>query len=175
MSDHTIVIILVVKIFFVPFFCVFLPPLLISSASVRSILFLSFIEPIFAWNVHLVSLIILKRSLVFPILLFSPIYLHWSLRKAFLSFLAFLWNSVFRCLYLSFSPLKVLSAQLCLTVCNFMDCSPPVSTVHGILQARILEWVVIRFSRWIFPSQGLNLDILHCRQFLYCLSHQGSP
>ena len=44
---------------------------LISSASVRSIPFLSFIKPIFAWNVPLVSLIFLKRSLVFPILLFS--------------------------------------------------------------------------------------------------------
>ena len=60
---------------------------LISSASVRSISFLSFIEPIFAWNVPLVSLIFLKRSLVFPILLFSSISLHWLLRKAFLSLL----------------------------------------------------------------------------------------
>ena len=66
---------------------------LISSASVRSLPFLSFIEPIFAWNVLLVSLIFLKRSLVFPILLFSSISLHWSLRKAFLSLLAILWNS----------------------------------------------------------------------------------
>ena len=41
---------------------------LISSASVRPIPFLSFIEPIFAWNIPLVSLIFLKRSLVFPIL-----------------------------------------------------------------------------------------------------------
>ena len=56
----------------------------ISSASVRSIPFLSFIEPIFAWNVALVSLIFLKRSLVFPILLFFSISLHWLLRKAFL-------------------------------------------------------------------------------------------
>ena len=63
---------------------------LISSASVRSIPFLSFIVPIFAWNVPLVSLIFLKRSLVFPILLFSSISLHWSLRKAFLSLLAIL-------------------------------------------------------------------------------------
>ena len=44
---------------------------LISSASVRSIPFLSFIVPIFAWNVPLVSLIFLKGSLVFPILLFE--------------------------------------------------------------------------------------------------------
>ena len=55
--------------------------LLVSSASVRSIPFLSFIEPIFAWNVPLVSLIFLKISLVFPILLFSSISLHWLLRK----------------------------------------------------------------------------------------------
>ena len=68
---------------------------LISYASVRSIPFLSFIEPIFAWNVPLVSLIFLKRSLVFPILLFSSVSLHWSLRKAFLSLLAFLWNSAY--------------------------------------------------------------------------------
>ena len=57
--------------------------LLIPSASVRSIPFLSFIEPIFARNVPLVSLIFLKRSLVFPVLLFSSISLHWLLRKAF--------------------------------------------------------------------------------------------
>ena len=58
---------------------------LMSSASVRFISFLSVIVPIFAWNVPLVSLIFLKRSLVFPILLFFSISLHWSLRKAFLS------------------------------------------------------------------------------------------
>ena len=58
-----------------------------------------------AWNVPWVSLIFLKRSLVFPILLFSSISLHWSLKKAFLSLHTILWNSAFRCLYVSFSPL----------------------------------------------------------------------
>ena len=62
---------------------------LISSGSVRSIPFLSFIVPLFAWNVLLVSLILLKRSLVFHILLFSSISLHWSLRKTYLSLLFF--------------------------------------------------------------------------------------
>ena len=47
---------------------------LISSASVRSLPFLSFIEPIFAWHVPLVSLLFLKRSLVFPILFFSSLF-----------------------------------------------------------------------------------------------------
>ena len=78
---------------------------LISSASLRSIPFLSFIEPIFAWNVPLVSLIFLKRSLVLPILLFPSTSLHWSLRKAFLCLFAVLWNSAFKWVCLSFSPL----------------------------------------------------------------------
>ena len=38
-------------------------------------------------------------------------------------------------------------AQSCLTLCDPMDCSLPGSSVHGILQARILEWVAIPFSR----------------------------
>ena len=82
---------------------------LISSAFVRSIQFLSFIVPIFAWNVPLESLIFLKTSLVFPILLCSSISLHWSLRKAFLSLLAILRSSAFKWVYLSFSPLPFAS------------------------------------------------------------------
>ena len=38
-------------------------------------------------------------------------------------------------------------AQSCLTLCDPMDCSPPGSSIQGILQARILEWVAISFSR----------------------------
>ena len=53
---------------------------------------------------------------------------------------------------------------------NSLDCSPPGSSVLGILQAGILEWVA-------FPSagelliQGSNPGLLHCRQILYNLSH----
>ena len=82
---------------------------LISFASVRSIPCLSFIVPIFAWNVLFVSLIFLKRSQVFPILLFSSISLHWSLRKAFSSLHAILLNSTFKWVYLSFPPLPITS------------------------------------------------------------------
>ena len=46
---------------------------------------------------------------------------------------------------------KVLVAHSCPTLCDPMDCSPPASSVHGILQARILEWVAMPFSRR--PSQ----------------------
>ena len=38
------------------------------------------------------------------------------------------------------------SLQLCLTLCDSMDCSPPGFSVHGIFQARVLEWVAIAFS-----------------------------
>ena len=63
----------VIKVFFVEFFCIFFH-LLLSSASVRSLPFLSFILPIFAWNILLVSLIFLKKSLVFPIYCFLLIF-----------------------------------------------------------------------------------------------------
>ena len=66
----------------------------------------------------------------------------------------------------------VLVTQLCSTLFNPIACSPPGSSVHGILQARILEWVVISFSG-IFPTQGSNPSLLHCKQILYHLSHQG--
>ena len=91
-------------------------------------------------------------------------------------------------------------AQSCPTLSDPMDCRLPGSSVHGIFQARVLEWGAIAFSRgssrprdrtrvscivgrrftiWallqgIFPTQGWNLGLLHCRQILYCLSHQGS-
>ena len=69
---------------------------------------------------------------------------------------------------------KVLAALSCPTLCNPMNCSPPGSSVHGILQAKILEWVAILFSRGIFLTQGPNPGLLHCRQTFYHLSQQGS-
>jgi len=45
-------------------------------------------------------------------------------------------------------------------------------TIHGILQAGILEWVAVPFSRGIFPTQGLNPGLPHYRWILYQLSHQ---
>ena len=57
---------------------------LTSSAFARSLQFLSFIVPIFAWNIPLISSTFLKRSLIFPILLCSTIYFHFSLKNSFL-------------------------------------------------------------------------------------------
>ena len=55
-------------------------------------------------------------------------------------------------------------AQSCPTLCDPVDCSPPGSSVHGILQARILEWVAISFSRGIFPTEGSNPGLPNCKQ-----------
>ena len=52
---------------------------------------------------------------------------------------------------------KVLVAQLCPTPWDPMDCSPSGSSVHGILQARILEWVAIPFSRGSSRPKGQTL------------------
>ena len=68
---------------------------------------------------------------------------------------------------------KALDTQSCLTFCNPMDCSPLGSSVHGITQAKILEWVAYFLLQGIFPTQGSNPGLLHCRQTLYRLSYQG--
>ena len=68
----------------------------------------------------------------------------------------------------------MLVTQSCLTLGGLMDCSPPGSSVHGILQARTGVGLH-SLLQGIFPTQGSNLGLLHCRQTLYPLSHQGSP
>ena len=106
-----------------------------------------------------------------------------------------------------------LVAQSCPTLCDPMDCVRPGSSVHGILQERILEWVAMPSSggssqprdgtqvshtadryftikppgkpkitgvgsrsllQGIFPTQGSNPGLLHCRWLLYQLNHKGS-
>ena len=58
---------------------------------------------------------------------------------------------------------KVLAAQLCMALWDSMDYSLPDSSVHGILQARILEWVY-SLLQGIFLARGSNSCLLHCRQ-----------
>ena len=62
------------------------------------------------------------------------------------------------------------SLQSCLTLCDPMDHSLPGSSVHGILQERIPEWVAIFFSRGVFPAPGSSPHLfISCsgRQVLY--------
>ena len=70
------------------------------------------------------------------------------------------------------------SLQSCPTLCNPMDYSLPGSFVHGILQARILEWVAMPSSRGSSPlGDGTLVSYIPCvgRQVLYCQSHLGIP
>ena len=83
------------------------------------------------------------------------------------SILSWLWDLVPSPLT-GWSEVKV--AQSCPTLCDSM-----VSTVRGILQARILERVAFPFLQRIFPTQGSNTGLPHCGPFLYQLSHRGCP
>ena len=145
---------------------------LISYASVRSISFLFLIMPIFAWNVPLVSLIFLKGSLVFPILLFSSISFHWSLRKAFLSLLAILWNSTFRYIF-PFFPLP-LASLLFSAICK-------VSSDNHFSSSHSFPWgwfwsspsvqcykplsIIVQALFDLIPWIYLSLPLYNCKRF----------
>jgi len=142
---------------------------LISSASVRSIPFLSFIETIFAWNVPLVSLIFLKRSLVFPILLFPSLLCidHWG-RLSYVSLLFFktlhsnghIFPFLLSLLLLFFSQLFVRLPQatilpFCISFSWRLFWSPPPVQCYKspsiILQALYLSDLI----PWIYLSPSL--------------------
>ena len=62
-----------------------------------------------------------------------------------------------------FLSIHTKSLQLCLTLCDPKDCSPPGSSVHGILQARILEWVAISCSRGSsWPRDWTHVSYISC-------------
>ena len=61
-----------------------------------------------------------------------------------------------------------------LTICDPMDYSPPASSVHGDSPGKNTGVGCHFLLQGIFPSQGLDPGLLHCRQIIYCLSHQGS-
>ena len=56
-----------------------------------------------------------------------------------------------------------------------MDCSLPGFSIHGIFSGKSTRVGCHFFLQGIFPTQGLNPSLLHCRQILYYLRHQGSP
>ena len=68
------------------------------------------------------------------------------------------------------------ATQSCSTLCDPMDCSPPGSSVHGILQARILESVAIPPSRGSSqPRDRIQISCIASKFSQDSLSHQGSP
>ena len=72
---------------------------------------------------------------------------------------------------------RVSISQSCLTLWDPLDCSLPGSSIHGIFQARILEWIAISFSRGSSrPSHRIWVSLVAGTHFtLYLLSYQGSP
>ena len=67
---------------------------------------------------------------------------------------------------------------LCLTLCDPMDCSLQGSSVHGILQPKMLKWVANVHLRGILPTQGLNphlLGLLHWQAGSLPLAPAGKP
>ena len=67
------------------------------------------------------------------------------------------------------------SLQLCPTLCDTMDCSPPGSSVLGTLQATILEEGLPFPSPGHLPTLGIDWSLLHGRQILYHLNHKEAP
>ena len=92
---------------------------------------------------------------------FCPCGFHW-VSHFIASQLTFLFLSFFLSFFTSDSNINMKEkkesevSQSCLTLCSPMDCSPPGSSVHGILQARILEWVDIS-SPGDLPDPGIEL------------------
>ena len=68
-----------------------------------------------------------------------------------------------------------LSLSHYLTLCNPMACSLPGSSVHRYSPGKCTGVGCRALLQGIFPTQGLNPGVRHCRQILYRLSHQGSP
>ena len=68
-----------------------------------------------------------------------------------------------------------LVAQLCLTLCDLVHYSPPGSSVHWDFPGKNTGMGCHALLQRIFPTQGSNPGLPHCRQILYPLSHQGSP
>ena len=136
--------------------------------------FLSFIVPIFVWNIPLVSLIFLKRSLVFPILLFPSISLHCLLRKAFLSLLAILLRTLHSignifpfllCFSLLFTTICKASSDSHFAFLYFFFWgwfwSPPPIQCQVLLSIVLQAFRLSDLISWIY----LSLSLYNCKGF----------
>ena len=84
-------------------------------------------------------------------------------------------TSIQSMMYLLFPNLLCLVAQLYLTLCDPMDCSLPGSSVHADSPGNNTGVGCHALLLGIFPTQGLNPGLPHCRKILYCPSQQRSP
>ena len=74
-----------------------------------------------------------------------------------------------------YMKVKALVAQLSPTLCDPKDCSPPCSSVHGDSPGKSTGVGCHALLQGIFPIQGWNPGLLHCRQMLYLSETPGSP
>ena len=93
------------------------------------------------------------------------VYFHWNAHCKFNEF----GKCALHCSHTFIKKVKMKVTQVCLTLCD------PMGIVHGLLQARILDWVAFPFSRESSQPRDQTPGLPHCRQILYQLSHQGSP
>ena len=93
------------------------------------------------------------------------LFVFWNFLK-WLTLLHIIHVSVFMCF--------CLVPQSCPTLCDLMDYCPPESSVNGNFPGKNTYGCHALLQR-IFPTQGLNPSLPHCRQILYGLSHKGSP
>ena len=91
---------------------------------------------------------------------------HFILPLAVYEGSSFLWHA---------DNMLCLVAQLCLTLWNSMDCSPPGSSAHGDSPGKNTGVGCHALFQGIFPTQELNPRLPHCGRILYHLSHQGRP
>ena len=140
----------------------------ISSATVSSIPHLSFIVPVFAWNIPLVSLIVMKRSQVFPILLLSSVSLHFLLKVSFLPVFHIFCNSDLRWVYLSLSHRCFASLHFWGICKAFSDQSEltPISQWNSLHASLLLNCVPF-YIFWIWTLIGHDT----CQYFLYFILH----
>ena len=130
---------------------------LISPTSVRSIPCLSFIESIFAWNVTLVSLIFLRSRSLSHSIVFLYFFALITEEGFLISLLVTLWNSAFKWVYLSFSPL-LLASFLFSAICK-PSSSSRFAFLHLFFLGMVLLPVSCAMSRTSVHSSSGTLSI----------------
>ena len=108
----------------------------------------------------------------FVLFFFFHVIVYLSLINLLEFFIYQLYQNLFSVTF--FSVYQLSFEVNCSENCSVMSNSSPSPTVHGILQARILEWVAFPFSRASSQPRELSPGLPHCRQTLYQLSHKGS-
>ena len=105
--------------------------------------------------------------------LLRSLKMHSFLKLMFIEHLFFYQVTIPACPPCEVKSVEELVAQSCPTLCNPMDCSPPDSSVHGILQARLLEWVAIPFFKESSQTRDRTRVFCIAGKILYHLSHHG--